>query len=415
MKRWSIVIYAVATLFLLYEMALQVSPSVMTKDLMQSFGIGAAKLGLMSGFYFYSYTLMQIPAGMLIDRFGPRRLVTIAAVICGLGALFFGSTQTFGMAVLGRFFMGFGSAFAFICVLVVAARWFAKGAFALLVGIAQFLAAIGALSGELPLALAIEAIGWREMMMVLAFIGLGISALALIVIRDYPKGVKPHHKQESALRLLDKLKEILTHKQTYAIGAYAFCSWAPMVSFAALWGVPFLIELHGISNTHAALAVAMVWLGCAVSAPFLGWISDWMGQRRAPLQVTALVGLICAIAVIYIPLPFWLTCILLLGVGVAGSGQIVTFALVRETNRPSMTGAAIGLNNMAVVAGGAIFQPLIGWILSLLWSGKMGSGAPIYQLSNYKTALLLMPLCFLLAWIVSTFFIKETYCKIIKR
>ncbi len=412
---WAITIYVIATLFLIYEMALQVSPSVMTKYLMLDFNIGAGKLGLMAGFYFYSYTLMQIPAGLLVDRFGPRRLITISAIVCSCGALFFGTTETFAMASLGRFFMGFGSAFAFICVLVVASRWFQKKSFALLVGIAQFLASMGALSGELPLSYAINALGWRHMMMVLAAVGSGIAVIALIFVRDYPTKVAPAHHEDSHLRLLHKLKEILTHKQTYAIGAYAFCSWAPVAAFAALWGVPFIMVRYQISNTHAALAIAMVWLGSAISAPFLGWISDRLGRRCLPLQLAAIIGVFCSIIAIYLPIPFWLSCVILFGLGIAGSGQIVTFALVRETNRPSMTGTAIGFNNMAVVAGGAIFQPLIGWILHILWSGQKSAGVPIYSVESYRLALLLIPLCFIAGWILSTFFIKETFCKTIKR
>jgi len=412
---WAITIYIIATLFLIYEMALQVSPSVMTKDLMRDFAIGAGKLGLMGGFYFYSYTLMQIPAGLLVDRFGPRRLITLSAIVCSLGAFFFGGTQTYTMACLGRFFMGFGSAFAFICVLVVASRWFQKKSFALLVGMAQFLAAMGALSGELPLSYAIDTLGSRHMMMILAALGMVIALIALIFVRDYPQEATPTHHQDRHLKLWHKLAEILTHKQTYAIGAYAFCSWAPVAAFAALWGVPFMIELYQISNTHAALAIAMVWLGCAFSAPFLGWVSDLLGRRCLPLQVAAIIGTFCSAMVIYLPLPFWLACVLLIGLGVAGSGQIVTFALVQETNRPSMTGAAIGFNNMAVVAGGAIFQPLIGWILHSLWNGQTSLGIPIYSVNSYKFALMLIPLCFATAWILSTFFIEETFCKTITR
>ena len=408
----SISIYIVATLFLVYEMALQVSPSVMTENLMSAFSIGAGKLGLMASFYYYSYAIMQVPAGLLHDRFGPRRLIAFSALLCAIGAFFFGSTTAFAPAAMGRFLMGIGSAFAFIGVLVVAARWFDRRYFALLVGIGQFLAAIGALGGELPLAYAVDHLGWRASMLLLALIGGVVALLAIFVIRNYPPGVVPHHKREDGLRLIEKIKEILTHKQTYAIGAYAFCAWGPVLAIAALWGVPFLIALHGIENTQAAFAISMLWIGVAISSPFWGWVSDHLGRRNLPLQICSVIGLVTSILLIYVPsVPFWGTCVVLFLIGVAGAGQIVTFALVRENNRPSMTGAAVGLNNMAVVAGGALFQPLVGWLLYLFWDGSSCTGVPVYTLGNYQMALAIVPACFLAALLISIFYIRETFCK----
>ncbi|MCB1117085.1 MAG: MFS transporter [Chlamydiia bacterium] len=408
----SISIYVVATLFLVYEMALQVSPSVMTESLMSAFAIGAGKLGIMASFYYYSYAIMQVPAGLLHDRFGPRRLITFSAILCALGAFFFGSTTAFAPAAMGRFLMGVGSAFAFIGVLVVTARWFDKRYFALLVGVGQFLAAVGALGGELPLAYAVDHLGWRASMLLLALIGGVVALLAVFIIRNYPPEVVPHHKQEDGLRLIVKIKEILTHGQTYAICAFAFCAWGPVLAIAALWGVPYLMVLHGIENTQAAFAISMLWVGVAISSPFWGWISDHLGRRNLPLQICSSIGLVASIFLIYVTtVPFWGTCVLLLLIGVAGAGQIVTFALVRENNRPSMTGAAVGLNNMAVVAGGALFQPLVGWLLYLFWNGATRAGIPTYTVGNYQIALAIVPICFLVALLISLFYIRETFCK----
>ena len=108
---FGIIVFLLAAAFLFYEMALQVSPSVMTHQLMLDFKINASVLGVMAAFYFYSYTSMQIPAGLLYDRFGPRLLITISLCICVMGAFLFGFTTTVVLASLGRFFMGIGSAF----------------------------------------------------------------------------------------------------------------------------------------------------------------------------------------------------------------------------------------------------------------------------------------------------------------
>lgn len=405
-----IFIYTLMTLFLLFEMALQVSPSVMTVSLMHDFNIGAATLGVMASFYFYSYTLMQIPVGLLYDRYSARGLITFAAIICTIGSFFFAFTHHVVWAGLGRFMMGIGSAFAFVGVLIVAARWFPRRYFAFLVGIAQFLAAMGALCGELPIAALLNHVIWRVVMVLFGMIGLVMTVLCFMIVRDNPYNnrhiPKRHH-------LKQELKEIVRSAQTWWIALYAFCGWGPIAVFAALWGVPYLAVRFQVPTTQAALAMALVWIGVGVMSPILGWFSDKLGHRCILLRLTSFIGLLSALALFYLPgISFGLSFVFLLGIGIAASGQILTFALVKDNNRPTTTGTAIGMNNMAVVAGGAIFQPLVGLLLHLSWDHKMGGdGVPLYTVENYHLGLMIVPLCFLVGLIVSLFFIKETYCQ----
>lgn len=405
-----IFIYTLSALFLLYEMALQVSPSIMTHDLMYDFQVGAARLGIMASFYFYSYTLMQIPVGLLFDRFSGRVLITGAVFICSVGALIFAFTHHLTTAAFSRFLMGTGSAFAFVGTLVMAARWFPHKYFAFLVGGAQFLAAMGALGGEFPLAAMLENWRWRIVMILLGMIGIVLTILCFMIIRDNPyqeRDVPKHHD------LLRELKEILRSKQTWAIGVYAFCGWGPVAVFAALWGVPYLRVRFEIPNTYAALAMAMMWIGIGLTSPFLGWLSDKLGRRKILLILCPLVGLMCSLTFFYVPsINYESSFILLFGMGVAASGQILSFALVKDNNRPTVVGTAVGLNNMAVVAGGAIFQPLVGMILHNFWDGaKDGKGVPVYSVANYHFALLVIPICFAIGFLTSFFFVKETYCR----
>lgn len=401
--------YLIAVIFLCFEMALQVSPSVMTHFLMADFSIGANVLGVMASFYFYSYTLMQIPAGILFDRMGPKMVLTVAILICSLGALFFSKTLSVEFASLGRFLMGIGSAFAFIGVLIVAARFFPAPYFAFLVGIAQLLAALGALGGELPLAYWINQEGWRIVIAQLSVFGFILAIITLFVMKDHP-GRKA--QQEAHPPFLKSLKEIFSHKQTWWIALYAFCGWAPMAVFAALWGVPYIMRKYDVANTHAAAAVAMIWLGIGLTSPLIGHLSDLIQRRLGITTTCSLIGLISSSVVLYFPLlPFWMTFPFLFFFGIACAGQILSFALVRDINRPTVTGTAIGLNNMAVVLGGALFQPLVGWLLTLFWDGEIRQGIPIYHLATYELALSVVPICFAIGLITSIFFIEETHCK----
>ncbi len=164
-----------AALFYVYDYFIQVSPAVITNELMAAFHIGASGLSVLSACFFYAYASMQIPAGILLDRFGARRLLSSAILISGFGVTLFGMTEHFALAGFARFCIGFGSAFAFISTLFLASHWFKHQYFALIAGLVQFAGCLGSVMGEAPLAHVIDAHGWRHTMIVT---GLMTSVLA---------------------------------------------------------------------------------------------------------------------------------------------------------------------------------------------------------------------------------------------
>jgi MFS family permease len=409
----SVLMYLLAALFLCYEMAVQVSPSVMTADLMRDFKVDAAMLGIISGAYFISYSLMQIPVGLLFDRYPSRVLLTLATLLCAVGILFFSKADSVYLAAVGRLLMGLGSAFAFVGVLVVATHWFAPKYFAFLVGVAQLLAALGAINGEWPLAHLLMHFGWRQTALILAIIGLVLGFWIFLLVRD-PKSIENQQRQcvaASISGVMSSLSSVMARGQTWWVALYAFAAWAPMTAFAELWGVPYLKAVHGLSDVGAARAIALLWLGVGLTSPVLGAASDRLGRRGLLLSATALLGFIASAVVIYMPqTPLWLTYFLLFAFGMGVAGQILSFAVVRDINTPQVVATAIGLNNMAVVIGGVLFQPLTG-ILMHHHAGQVikVAGIPQYSVADYQYGLLVVPLCFLVGLVVSQFFIEESY------
>jgi MFS family permease len=408
-----IIIFILATLFLSFEMILQVSPSIMTTQLMAEFNINAAILGVISSFYFYSYTAMQIPSGLLYDRFGPRILISVACFLCSIGALFFGSTHSVLLLGVGRFLLGIGSAFAYIGALTVAARWFSPSLFALLVGIVQFIGCVGATCGAYPLAYTIDVIGWRSTINYLGVGGILLTILCALFIRNRPPKEKDQEAdQHFHLGFVKSFKAVISEKQSWALALYSFCNWAPALIFPALWGVPYLMSKYGYTNTKAAFANSMVWVGVACFSPLIGYISDKLKRRNLLLTSCTLIGLVVSLLLLLTPsLPYFLICIFLLILGGASSGNLICFAVAKDIHRVSVTSTAMGFNNMAVVLSGAVFQPIVGWILSKLWDGTMMGGAPAYSTSSFTLALMSVPACYLIGLVASLFLIKETYCK----
>lgn len=403
-------IFFLAASFYLYEFILQVAPSVMAESMMKTFGVTGEGFGFISAFYFYAYAPTQLPAGVLYDRYGPRKLMTFAIMLCALGSAFFASTDSVFTACIGRFLIGVGSAFSFIGVLVLISRWFPPHYFAILAGIAQLMSSIGAMFGEMPLAALINQVGWRNASFILAAVGFVLAICFWIFIRDYP-----HQKNQAAPNnyLRDEWKRLVAvckHKHTWIIGSYAFAIWTPIAVFAALWGVPYLQEKFQISVVTASGMCSMIWLGIGVGSPLLGWISDKLESRRIALIISALLGLTAILVLLYVPsLRFIWAYVVCFVLGLGAGGQTVSFAVVKENNSADLVGTASGFNNLSVLIGGALFQPLVGYILQHSDSWRLVNGVHRYSMESYQKALLVMPLCFLASLLIAAFVLKESH------
>lgn len=403
-------IFFLAASFYMYEYILQVAPSVMAGSMMQTFGVTGEGFGVISAFYFYAYAPTQLPAGVLYDRYGPRKLMTFAIALCALGSLFFASTNSVFTACIGRFLIGVGSAFSFIGVLVLVSRWFPPTYFAILAGVAQLMSSVGALFGEIPLAALIGQVGWRNASFILAAIGFILAGFFWIYIRDFPhqqnQALPEHYLREEWKRLV----EVCKHAHTWIIGAYAFAIWTPIAVFAALWGVPFLQEKYHISVIAASGLCSMIWIGIGVGSPLLGWLSDKLESRRISMVISAALGLFATLMILYSSqLTYAWAYLVLFIFGLGAGGQTVSFAVVKENNPANLVGTASGFNNLSVLIGGAIFQPLVGYILQHSNSWRNIDGIHIYSIESYQVALLVMPICFLASLLIAGLILKESH------
>ena len=409
-KSLAYVIFFLAASFYMYEFILQVAPSVMAAPMMRTFNVTAEGFGVISAFYFYAYAPMQLPAGLMFDRYGPRKLMTGAILLCALGSFFFASTDSVITASMGRFMIGIGSAFSFIGVLVLLSRWFPPKHFAIFAGIAQSMSSVGAIFGEAPLAALINHVGWRHASFILAAVGLFLALLLWLFIRDFPN---QSTQSVPTIRLRDewiRLRDVCRHSYTWLTGAYACAIWTPIAVFAALWGVPYLEEKYQISVIVASGMCSMIWIGIGIGSPLFGWMSDKLLSRRAALVLSSICGLLATYLILYVnnvPV-FWMYAILFL-LGLGASGQTVSFAVVTDNNPSHLVGTAAGFNNLSVLIGGAIFQPLVGLLLHNNAIMSAESHELIYTLTAYKQSLLVMPCCYLVSLIIAVFLLKESH------
>lgn len=409
-RAWSI--WLLSALFMFYKYALEVSPSVMTGTLMNAFQISGMELGNLAASYFYAYLLLQIPAGFMLDRFGPRKMTTLAITVCALGSMLFARAETLWVAEVGRFFIGAGAAFAAVNCLKLTANWFPFTQFAFMAGLMMTVAMFGAVGGQAPLAHFIQLFTWRSAMNYVGIAGLILAFVFWMTVRDKAST----HRTEKMIvspriSLLASLKKILQSPQSWWLSIYSGFAFAPVMVFGGLWGVPFLAEAYHLSGSIAASQVSLIFIGFGVGAPVFGYLSDRIGKRKGVMFWGTLGSLITLSLVIYFPgFSLFLLSVLLFLFGFSISSFLLCFTMIREISAPLLAATAIGFMNAFDALFGAFSDPLAGKILDSQWTGATLGGARMFSVEAYQTAFLTLPIYLVIA-LITLWKIKETYCK----
>jgi nitrate/nitrite transporter NarK len=407
-QRVAIIAFALGALYFAYAFIQRVTPSIMTVELMRDFKVGGAALGSLSAFYFWTYAAIQLPVGMLTDRFGPRKLMSLALGVCAIAAFGFATSDSLFLASFWRAIIGGSVAFAFVGTLAIAGYWFHHSRHAMLVGVLQCVGMLGAIFAQAPLRPVVENIGWRNTMTILAGVAV---VLALLLFRLIPRRSDDQRRTETSSNILTGLKSVATNPQSWLCALIGFGMASTMLSFSGLWAVPWLSTVHGYTTTEAAGIASTLFLGWALFSPLVGWISDRIGRRNILMQVGAAIYIaLFALLVFRTPDSTAGLMALLFTAGAFGSSVTVCFIVSKEHNDPAYASTAVSLMNMFVVGSGAVMQPLIGWLLDRNWDGQIVEGARIYSADAYTTGFTSL-LVVMTAALVGTFILRETWCK----
>ena len=405
-----------------YEYLLRIAPSVMESPLREHFNVSAAGFGLLSAVYYYAYVPLQVPVGILLDRYGPRLLLTLACFVCVIGTFMFAGTNLFWVAACGRFLVGFGSAFAFVGVLKLATIWLPEDRLAMVAGFAAALGTIGAMIGDNVMSHIVVQCGWRQTVNWSAYIGLVLAVILWFGVRDRKKNQRRSGTISSLRKSMVDLLIIAKNKQTWINGFIGCLVYLPTTVFAELWGIPYLEYAHGLTHKSAAFANSLIFFGFMLGAPMMGFISDRLKRRKAPMFIGACGASVMMLTILYFPglQETQLDCLLFV-LGLFYSSQCIVFAVGRELSPAEAGATAMAMANMIVMLGALLLQPLIGRLLdyslsrhepvSMLEQVSLDKLHQLYTAADYQFALSIIPAGIILAAIL-TFFLKETYADV---
>jgi sugar phosphate permease len=387
--RW-LVLAVPATLYF-FSYFHRVATAVVAADLMAAFAITAAALGSLAAIYPYVFAAMALVAGSLADTLGPRWTLALGGAAMGAGAVLFGLAPVFSVAVAGRLLVGLGASVILIAWLSLAAAWSRQEEFATISGWTQTVGTVGALVAASPLALAVEALGWRRTFVAIGLLTAGLAVVTLLLVRDRPRGDLGAPAPAPPLReVLRSIPGVVTNPRTWPPILAAGGVYATLIAFLGLWGVPYLTQVHGLGRVDAATRLSLLSVGMGIGAPLVGWISDrWLRRRRAPMVAFA-----AAYATCWIPLvlpdtarmPAGALPAYFLAMGIASSGLVLVWSCVREVNDPARVGIAVGFCNGPIFLGFALVQWLTGVVLDAGWEGATSGGVRLYPPDAYRAA-----------------------------
>ncbi len=332
----------------------------------ERFGINASQLSSFMMVQLLIYAAMQIPVGLLVDRFGPRRLLITGLSIITLSEIGFALATTFPAALLSRVFIGGGDALIFISALRLVNSWFPPGRVPLATQGIGFLGQVGSMAAAVPMTLALRQFGWTPTYLLPAGLGAGLLVALVLLVRDAP-GTRVHSGPPiSPRRVAWTLRDVWSRPGTrLGFWTHFSCPFA-VTSFSLLWGYPFLVQGQGRSPVAAGSLLTVATLASVVSAPIIGQLVGRRPFHRSTMVLGVLVSMMLGWGAVLVwpgPAPTWVLVAMVLVIGVGGPASMIGFDYARTSNPPDRLGGATGVINQGGFIAALLTVLAIGVIL----------------------------------------------------
>ena len=405
-----LLIWSLGALFFMYEFFLRTFVGSVAHQIIPDLHLNAESFATLGTAYYIAYAVMQIPVGILTDKLGLKIVLAAATLLCAVATLLFTHSTGLTTALISRVLMGLGSAFAFVCLLVILVNWFPRKYFGSLSGLSQFVGTMGPILGGGPLIMLMASHheNWRQALSTIAYFGVALSVLVILFVKNKPSnGPQKLIFLQKDRPLALSLKILAKSKQAWFIAIYSAAIYVSIALLGAIWGTEYL-QARGLSQSNAATMISLSWLGYAIGCPLLGFVSDTLKRRKPILTFCAIIGFCVTSSILYLPLSQSQLAYgaLFFMLGIAASGQNIGFATIAEQVDKKTKATALGLNNGAIMITAALVPAIVSYSI---YSTSHGSAHLVTH--DFQKGLSIMPLLCFVAFLTSIFLIKETFCK----
>ncbi len=370
----------------------RVSTAVLAESLARAFDITATELGLLHSSFFYLYAAMQLPAGLLADRYGPRHVAGTGTFVMGLGAVAFAMSDSFLMGFLARALVGLGGSVIFLAILRFAVTWFRADEYATVTGMTIGVSALGGIVATTPLAIAASVAGWRASMLAVGSFCVVSALVIFLLVRDRPADPSDDESPELAAdgaptSLRADLRSVLGGPDVWVLGVLDFLVLGVNFTVIGLWGVPYLVHLYNLSVARASLYVLAGNVGLLVGSPLFGWVADRIAAHTALVLFSTLVFCVVygTITALGTP-PLVFVGVLFFAAMFVNGGISLAFTVGRRRHPDEVSGTVSGTINSVGYLGAAIVPAVMGVALDAFWTGKTVGGTPVYSFTGYRVA-----------------------------
>lgn len=389
--RIPLILWFATTLFFAFQFILRMSAGILREDIMQRFNIDTLAFGSLAGYYYLGYASMQIPIGILLDRFNFRIVTFAAIIIAAIGTLTFVFATDFSAVVFGRFLIGAGSATGILSVAKIIQQYFPMKLHSLMMGFTFSVGLTGAVFGGLPMRMIFDSFGYNESFLSLAVIAVVLGSLVLFI--SDKKATKNYQGNESRTSMEDLLKLVLNPNILF-IGVCGGLMVGSLEGFADLWSIPFFNQIYNFSENESIVLSSIIFIGMIFGGPLLAYLEGYFRSINFFIFVISIVTSITFVIFFYFNnLSYYIVSALMFLMGVLCCYQALVFTLVGDLVDKSKTAVAIAVINCINMSFGQLFHKAISHIMQFRWDHTVtAKGGPLYLQSDYVVGLSIIPI-----------------------
>jgi len=349
-------VWIIASIFYAYQYILRVMPNIMLGNIMRQFHIDATIFGQFSGVYYIGYALMHLPIGIMLDRYGPKKIMTgcILLTVIGLVPLIFSDHWIY--PVIGRVLIGIGSSAAILGAFKIIRMTFSEQRFTRMLSLSVTIGLIGAIYGGGPVSYMCSTLGYTAVVEVFAVAGLLLAAITYVIV--------PEMKSSSRGPVFSEIKAVLTNHRVVSLCCFAGLMVGPLEGFADVWGSQFLKQVYGFDASLSSYLPSMIFMGMCFGAPILSLIAEKTGCYLGAIIGAGSLMLMVFVALVTKMLTMSGVAVGFVLVGVCCAYQILAIYKASTYTPASSAGLTTAVANMIIMSFGYAFHTVIGFVVN---------------------------------------------------